>query len=156
MAMWANVLATATWGWFIVTGLVLATWDIREHRLPNRIVASALLGAIVGFVGVALLTNVWDSLARAFMAALIASGVYFVIHLVGGMGMGDVKYALVTGLYLGWVGWQALWWGTFMAFLLAAIVVLARMPTKRKTQHVPFGPFMAAGVLIAAALGASQ
>ncbi len=156
MAMWANVIAIATWIWFILTGFVLSTWDIREHRLPNHVVASALVGAVVGFGGVAALTGAWSQLARGLLASAIVSTGFLVIHMVGGMGMGDVKYALVTGLYLGWVGWQALWWGTFMAFLLAAIVILARVPTKRKSQHVPFGPFMAVGVLIAAAMGASQ
>jgi leader peptidase (prepilin peptidase) / N-methyltransferase len=156
MDMWANILVTATWVWFILTGLTLAVWDIREHRLPNPIVASALLGAVVGFGCVAALSGAWSSLARGLLAAVIVSAVYLVIHILGGMGMGDVKYALVTGLYLGWIGWEALWWGTFIAFLLASMVVLARVLIKLKSPQLPFGPFMAIGVLMAAVIGTSQ
>ena len=152
MPLLVNISWIATWVWFIFTGLFLAYWDLREHRLPNRLVASALVGALVGFVLVAGTAGMWGSLVRAFIAGLVVFAVYLVIHFLGGMGMGDVKYSLVIGMYLGWLGWEALWWGTLASFVLASIAVFIGMIMRRRSSHLPFGPFMTVGVLIAAVL----
>ena len=69
------------------------------------------------------------------------------IHLLCGMGMGDVKYAGVIGLYLGSLGWTYLYLGALISFVGAALWALPQMVSKRGNHSVPFGPFMALGVL---------
>jgi len=71
--------------------------------------------------------------------------------------MGDVKYAAVVGLYLGSLGWTYLYIGLLISFAGAAIWVIPIMFTNKKTRNVPFGPFMALGVLVSGviALGVS-
>jgi leader peptidase (prepilin peptidase) / N-methyltransferase len=69
------------------------------------------------------------------------------IHLFGGMGMGDVKYAGVIGLYLGSLGWTYLYLGSLISFVGAALWVLPQMLSNRENRNVPFGPFMALGVV---------
>jgi leader peptidase (prepilin peptidase)/N-methyltransferase len=84
------------------------------------------------------------------MAALF--GFYFVVALISprGMGFGDVKLSGVVGLYLGWIGWGALVFGAFAAFVLGGLVGIALILFAgggRKTK-VPFGPFMLLGALV--------
>jgi leader peptidase (prepilin peptidase)/N-methyltransferase len=72
------------------------------------------------------------------------------------MGFGDVKLALLLGLYLGFLGWQFLAVGAFAGFLLGGVVgavLLAAGRATRKTR-IPFGPSMLAGALLAVFAGA--
>ena len=67
------------------------------------------------------------------------------------MGFGDVKLAGLLGLYLGWLGWIELAVGAFAAFLFGGLVGLALLVTGRagRKSHLPFGPFMLVGALLA-------
>lgn len=144
-----NSLANfATWGWFVVTALLLSRIDFREHRLPNSLVAIAFLGGILGFVSVAITSGEPRILGTAIAGSFVASSAYLVIHLLGGMGMGDVKYAAVVGLYLGSLGWTYIYVGSLVSFACAALWVMPLMFSKRESRNVPFGPFMALGVFV--------
>src|SRR6266508_3640068 len=69
----------------------------------------------------------------------------------GGMVLGDVKFALVLALALGWLGWSAVVAGFVGAFPLGGLAALGAMlilQVGRKTQ-LPFGPWLALGALLA-------
>ncbi len=149
MAVFSSIVSFATWTWFVVTALMLSKVDFREHRLPNTLVFTAYLGGLFGFALVAHAQDDFGLLLNAIAGSLIASLAYLVIHILGGMGMGDVKYAAVVGLYLGSLGWAYLYVGSLISFAFAALWALPHMLSKRKTRNVPFGPFMALGVVVA-------
>lgn len=69
----------------------------------------------------------------------------------GGMGPGDAKMALFMGAFLGAQVLVAL----FLAFLAGAIVGLYLILVHKRSRktHVPFGPFLAFGSMIALYLG---
>ena len=72
-----------------------------------------------------------------------------------GMGFGDVKFALVCGLVLGWCGLADVALGLWAGFLLGAVIGVVVMVVRkggRKTA-IPFGPFMAAGTLLQVLVG---
>ena len=141
--------------------LALSTWlsviDIREHRLPNRLVAAAGIVGLVTFGGIAIVTGDPTPLVRALLASGACFGGYLLIHLVsrGNMGAGDVKLAAVLGLYLGWFSWVTVAAGVCAGFALGAgfsvLVIIARRAHRR--SHVAFGPWMLAGAWVA--IGAS-
>ncbi len=148
MAVLNSILYFATWTWFVVTALMLSKIDFRERRLPNALVFTAYPGGFLGFALVAQAQGDFGLLVNAIAGSFIASLAYLVIHFLGGMGMGDVKYAAVVGLYLGSLGWSYLYIGSLISFAGAALWVLPLMLSKRITRNVPFGPFMAFGVLV--------
>lgn len=135
------------WGSFVISGVWLSVRDIRTHRLPNRGVAAAGLLAVVSVSVLAWLSRDLALFVRAGASAIILCGAYLTLFLLGGMGMGDVKYAGVIGLYLGSQSWWALWWGTLIAFALASCwgtwVRLRRKAIRPGT--FAFGPAMVAG-----------
>jgi len=140
------------WFWFVLTGVLLAVIDVRIHRLPNVLVGITL---VVGSLLLFLHGLLVDSFSQFISAALGASTLvlaYGVLHLLGGIGMGDVKYAAVVGLYLGSLSWSALWWGTLLAFLLAASASFwpASIGQKRSDRGMAFGPAMVVGALAGA------
>ena len=134
-------------------GVALAAIDLDVKRLPNLIVlpsygiAAALLGAAA--IAHADATN----LIRAVFGMAALFGAYFLLAVIvpGGMGFGDVKLAGVLGLYLGWLGWTELVVGAFAAFLLGGLAGLILMALGRagRKSHLPFGPFMLFGALLA-------
>jgi leader peptidase (prepilin peptidase)/N-methyltransferase len=131
----------------------LTVVDIRQHRLPNRMVAATLAGCIVVTIALVWVSGDRLTLLRAALASAVAMIVFAVGHAVGGMGMGDVKFASVTGWMLGTIGWSAVWWGHLLGFVLAGALVLVGMVAGRihRKAAIPFGPFMGAGCLIVGA-----
>ncbi len=83
-------------------------------------------------------------------AALGASGFLLLAALAypGGMGMGDVKLALLLGVVLGRTVPVALMIGMVSA-LVPAVVLLARHGTAARKMGIPFGPFLALGGVVA-------
>ena len=65
-----------------------------------------------------------------------------------GLGMGDVKLALLLGAALGSAGLAGLLLGTFAAGL-AGVVVLAREGRAARRRAIPYGPFLAFGAIAA-------
>lgn len=121
-----------------------------EHRvIPNKVLIVAALVA----VGL-LVAGDRDALAEHAIAAAIAFAVMFLIAIVypRGMGMGDVKLAGVMGLYLGKAVAPALLIG-FAAGALFGLALIASRGAEARKQAVPFGPFLAAGGVIALLVG---
>jgi leader peptidase (prepilin peptidase)/N-methyltransferase len=143
----------AAYAFFGVASVVVSVTDMVAQRIPNPVVFLACL------VGPALLalasahSDTWGSLTRAAIAAGALAGFYLLLGLgfPAGVGFGDVKWAGVTGLYLGWLDWSAVSTGTVVAFLGAAVFVAARRLASCRGRQlvVPMAPFMTAGSLVA-------
>ena len=124
-----------------------------EHRLiPDIIVLPAAALCLAAAIA-ADPRDWWVSVA----AALGASGFLFLLWLVhpGGMGLGDVKLALLLGAVLGASVIPAL----LVAFAGGAalgVVLLARFGARARKMAVPFGPFLAAGALAGLWFGPSM
>jgi leader peptidase (prepilin peptidase)/N-methyltransferase len=124
--------------------LVVVTATDLEHRIvPNKVVIPA--AAIV----LALETAARPSPEWA-IGALGASGFLFLAVVVhpAGMGMGDVKLALLMGAALGRTVPVALMLGMVSA-LVPSIVLLARHGAAARKMGIPFAPFLALGSVVA-------
>lgn len=129
--------------------------DVEHLLLPNRLVFPSLSLATVLLVGAAAIDGEWDRLLRAGVGAVAASGGLLVLALLwprgNAMGGGDIKLALLLGLCLGWLGLGHVALGLFLGFLLGSVfgvaLVLAR--ARKLQEHFAFGPFLAAGTLVA-------
>ena len=114
-----------------------------EHRIiPNRIVLPAAVLIL------AAQTVLHPSVEWA-LAGLGASGFLLLAALAkpGGMGMGDVKLALLLGVMLGRVVPVALMLG-MLAALVPSLVLLARHGSAARKMAIPFGPFLALGGVV--------
>jgi leader peptidase (prepilin peptidase) / N-methyltransferase len=128
---------------FCVVLVVLSAIDLEHRIVPNRIVLPA--AAIVLVAQTALHPSPeWT------LGALGASGFLLLAALVypAGMGMGDVKLALLLGAMLGRVVSVGLMLGMFAA-LVPSVYLLARHGSAARKMGIPFAPFLALGALIA-------
>jgi len=129
---------------FWCTVLVAITSTDLTHRIvPNRIVLPA--AAIVLVAHTAL-----DPSPQWALGALGASGFLFVAALAypAGMGMGDVKLALLLGAMLGKLVAVGLMLG-MLAALVPSVVLLARHGSAARKMGIPFAPYLALGAVVA-------
>lgn len=129
--------------------LVLVTLTDLEHRLiPNRVVLPAA-ALVLPLMEAAEPSLEWP------VAALAASGALLCLALVypGGMGMGDVKLALLMGAALGGEVGVGLLVG-LVAAALPSLAILVRRGWAGRKVGIPFGPFLALGSLVALFAGA--
>jgi leader peptidase (prepilin peptidase)/N-methyltransferase len=119
----------------------LVWFDVREHRLPNPLVLPGVGVGLLGCVGE------WVASGRIPVVPLIATAAYagflFVLNLVGGMGMGDVKLAAALGLASSNLSVAVL--SPVAAFLVGGLVSLALLIAGRRGQRIAFGPFLLGG-----------
>ena len=134
---------------FCAVLVAISATDLTHRIVPNRIVLPA-----AGLVLVAQ-TALQPSPEWA-LGALGASGFLFVAALAypAGMGMGDVKLALLLGAMLGKVVAVGLMLGMFAA-LVPGIVLLARHGSAGRKMGIPFAPFLALGAVVALFAGHS-
>jgi leader peptidase (prepilin peptidase)/N-methyltransferase len=134
-------------------GLVVGTGIDLEHRLlPDRVTLPLLGWALAASVLPGGLTP-----AAALIGALAGGAALYLIALLGDavyrrdtMGGGDIKLAAAMGALL---GWQLLVVALFSAFVLGAVGGLAYLALGGRDRMVPFGPFLAAGALLALTVG---
>ena len=130
--------------------LPIALIDLEHRVIPNVITAPAAVAAIV--IGLALKPS---GVSEQLIAGAAAGGflLVFVLAYPRGMGMGDVKLAAVLGLYLG----RSVAVAVLVAVLAGAVaggVIMAKLGVaKGRKIAVPFGPFLAAGGLVALLAG---
>jgi leader peptidase (prepilin peptidase)/N-methyltransferase len=123
--------------------VVLSSIDIERRIVPNKIVLPA-----AGVVVVA--QTVLHPSVEWLAAGLGASLFLFLAALAypRGMGMGDVKLALLLGFMLGRTVPIALFLG-FLTALVPSAVLFARHGTAARKMGIPFAPFLALGGIIA-------
>jgi len=141
-------------GWLLVVVTVI---DLRTHRIPNRLTYPLTPALLALLVVAALLDGTPGVAARTVLGGLVAFGVLLLLALINprGMGMGDVKLAAFIGIGLGYLGWGYVALGMFAAFLgggvIAALLLALRLRTRK--DHIPFGPWLALGALVALLVG---
>ncbi len=135
-----HALAAAVFCAALVT---ISATDIERMIVPNRIVLPATAAVLV-------LQLVSHPSLEWPAAGLGAAAALFLVALAypRGMGMGDVKLAMLLGVGVGWAVPVALMGGMFLA-LVPSVLLLAKYGSKARKQAIPFAPFLALGGVIA-------
>ena len=134
---------------FCAVLVVLSAIDLRHRIIPNRLVLPAALVVLVAQTAL-------NPSAEWALGALGAASFLFVAALAypAGMGMGDVKLALLLGAMLGRVVGVGLMLG-MIAAVIPSIVLLARHGSAARKMGIPFAPFLAIGAIVALFFGHS-
>jgi leader peptidase (prepilin peptidase)/N-methyltransferase len=151
-----TALAYAAFFWVLV---VLTVIDLEHQLLPNRIVYPSFVAGWALLTLAALVDGEASDLTGAALGALVFGGFLFVIAFIvpRGMGGGDAKLAFVLGTFLGFHGGLGLTLlGMFLSFLIGGVTggIVAVVTKGGRKMKVPFGPFLAAGTVVAIFLGA--
>ncbi|MBI2612165.1 prepilin peptidase [Candidatus Gottesmanbacteria bacterium] len=123
--------------------------DIKFRIIPDQLVILMGIAAIM--------LRFWDVTFgwEAILSGLALSFIFLILYLLTsgrGMGMGDVKFAFVMGLML---GFPVVIVGFYVAFLTGALVsiILILGGKKRFGQTIAFGPFLVLATVISDIFG---
>jgi leader peptidase (prepilin peptidase)/N-methyltransferase len=131
--------------------VALAFIDAAVHRLPNRLIAAGTVGTLAAFTAEAILGGAWMQLGIACLSALGLSLIYLLVAVAApGIGLGDVKLAVLVGLATGWFGVTATVSAAIAAIMINGVAALAVAIKRRSlSDSIAHGPSMLAGALVA-------
>jgi leader peptidase (prepilin peptidase)/N-methyltransferase len=123
--------------------IVIAFIDLDHRLIPNILTLPMIM--------IGLVFRLWQGeIVAGILGGLIGGGILLLVALFypKGMGMGDVKFLAMAGVFLGWErALFILFSGSFLGILVIAPLMLLKK-IGRKTAF-PFGPFLVVGTLIA-------
>jgi len=153
-------LAIASFATWLVAGVGLAilfAYDTKWFLLPNRVTFIVIgLGAVSAILTVIASNDVFGTILNIIGSVAVLSGIYFVLYLVSKgrwIGFGDIKLGLALGLLL--ADWQYALIALFLANFIGCLIVIPLMAVGklRRDSHVPFGPLLIVGAIIAKLIG---
>lgn len=132
---------------FIASSLIVVFFaDLKYGIIPDSIILVSVfvsLGYFLIFNPSLLLINLVSALG-SFLFLLL-------LHIVTkgkGMGLGDVKFAVLMGLFLGFPNIIAAFYLAFLTGAIVGIILIIWKKKKLRTDTLPFGPFLVFGTLI--------
>ena len=135
--------ADALIGSFFCAALVaVSATDLERRVIPNLVVLPA--------AAVVLVANTLVHPSVEWVAAGLGAGAFLLLAALAypaGMGMGDVKLALLLGVALGWTVPVAMMVGMVSA-LVPSIALLMKYGSAARKMGIPFGPFLAFGGVV--------
>ena len=141
-----------------VAGTLLAVVDVEHRLLPTRFLRPAFAAGAALLAVAAAAEGEWAALFRALLGSAVLYAGYLALAVVSpsGLGMGDVRFAAVLGLYLGWFGWDAVLVGAVAGVVVQAALALVLLAARRVglRSSVPFGPAMLVGAALTIGWGA--
>jgi prepilin signal peptidase PulO-like enzyme (type II secretory pathway) len=129
----------------LVAALLTCTaTDLLRFRVPNVVTYPGIILALAAAV---LLPD--GDVADALLAAAVGGGFFFVLAFItaGGIGLGDVKLAMLIGAGLGLqIGLQALFWGILAAAVVMGALLVIGVVSRR--QAIPYAPFLSLAAIV--------
>ncbi|WCO65173.1 prepilin peptidase [Iamia majanohamensis] len=133
------------------TLLAQSVIDLELYRLLDKITFPVLGASAVLVAAVSLVEGEPDRILYALGGAVGYFVFLFVPALIypRGMGLGDVKLALLMGLFLGWINPLLCLYALIAACLLGLVAgVVLFLARGRKSAEFPFGPWLALGCVL--------
>ena len=133
-------------------GARLSIVDFKSHRLPNQLVGWFIATQILIVAVISWMASDFARLLTALGVAAATMISYVLLYLLsrGSLGMGDVKFAFPLGLCVGWYSANQWLVAIFVSFLIAGVVAVIGLVTKRITRksRLAFGPYMFLGTFL--------
>ena len=128
--------------------VIISIVDTKHKIIPDII---TLPGILLGLAAGSYLVGLKDSLIGLLVGGstfLIISEIFYRVRGIVGMGGGDIKFIAAVGALL---GWQQVILIIFLSAFMGSLIGLMALVGKKLSalSRIPFGPFLAAGTLVA-------
>lgn len=137
--------------------LALSVIDLELYILPNRITYPSILVSLVAIpvLAFAFVDDPVPAIVGAAIGAIGFAGFLLVILLAWelvmrkeGMGMGDVKLAVLLGLWLGFINPLLCLFALIASSVIGMVVGVAILAVRKESRPFPFGPWLALGTIV--------
>lgn len=153
-----GLVATFAFMLFATNVLQQVSVDIDTHLLPRaRSRGAAATGLFLLFLASSVRSE-WSRWWWAILGAWLSWAVMRMFRFLsrGDLGGGDVTFAMMTGLHLGWLAIGNVPLALMLAFVLAGLQALVVLVVRRDRRHFfAFGPALGAGALLTLVFEAS-
>jgi len=126
---------------FLIFSIPASVIDIKHKRIPNRIVLPGIF--ILAWLRIFIFGDPLSILAVKIIAGPV---LFIIVYLLtdGKLGMGDIKYSALMGIFIGLPGlFVAIGLSSIMGLIFAVIGLFSgRINAKTK---IPFAPFLTLG-----------
>jgi Flp pilus assembly protein protease CpaA len=86
---------------FCIIGLLICSfWDIKTHRIPNKVTCPCFLLGLTEFLIYSLVFNKIYIFANAFLCSLFTFILYYILYRLKVLGAGDVKLSALCGMIM--------------------------------------------------------
>jgi len=152
-----SIAGFVTW---LIAGVGLAimfAYDTRWFLLPDKVNFAVIgLGLVSAVLTVISAADTVEAILSVVGSVAVLSGLYFVLFIASKgrwIGFGDIKLGLGLGLLL--ADWRLAVIALFLANFIGCLIVIPLMVSGKlkRTDHVPFGPLLIAGAIIAKLIG---
>ena len=127
--------------------LVLSIIDWRTYEIPFGI------NVFLFVLGIAMTILDRGNLVEHLIGMICVSGLLGILYLLTGgraIGGGDIKLMFACGLIL---GWKLILLAFFLGCIIGSVVHIVRMSVKKAGRMLAMGPYLSAGILLAALWG---
>ena len=127
--------------------LVLSIIDWRTYEIPFGI------NVFLFVLGIAMTILDRGNLAEHLIGMICVSGLLGILYLLTGgraIGGGDIKLMFACGLIL---GWKLILLAFFLGCIIGSVVHIIRMSVKKAGRMLAMGPYLSAGIFLAALWG---
>lgn len=137
---------------FLVSSLIVIFFaDIKYGIIPDKVLFPAI---IISFLYILLtIPHLFFSHLLSAIGAFLFFFLIFFLTRGKGMGFGDVKFAFLIGLVLGFPNIIVAFYIAFLTGALISLILIAGGKKKLRGSTIPFGPFMVFGMFIALYFG---
>ncbi len=133
----------------------IAVIDYEYMKIPNILILFGLSLRVVIFIFEFIYAN--DTAIYVLKNSLIAAGLVSIFFLVlsfvfkNSIGMGDIKLFAIMGLYQGLTGvLNSIFFSLLVSFIISIFLLITKK--KKRNDHIPFGPSILIGTIIAIVL----
>lgn len=146
------------WAVCFATLIVIFVFDLKHFIIPDQTILFIFFSALFYHGALLLLEGklLWELSPTNYLLSCIFSGLPYVLLILAtkgkGMGGGDMKFAFIMGLIL---GYPRVLVAQYVAFILGGIIAVILLVSHKKHfgQVIPFGPFLIIGTITAFFLG---
>jgi prepilin signal peptidase PulO-like enzyme (type II secretory pathway) len=146
LCSWNDILGIYTLPLFfllIISLIIIFIIDLENKFIPDNLVFTGFATFVI------LLAVLSPSFYKYLLSGFVASALLLLIHLFTkgkGMGLGDVKFALLAGTILGWP--NTLYW-MYISFISGALVGVILIVYKKAKfgKSIPFAPFLVSSMI---------
>lgn len=130
--------------YLLAVAVPLITTDIRERRLPNKLVMPSILITLVCWTILAISYNLWGQLLVAVACALVVGFIGVFASYKRAIGMGDVKLTISLVLVVAWFSWVLALVVPLVGFLVPVAIASVKMflPDRGYSDSMPVGPYL--------------